>query len=128
MVTVINKNNNKYRLIYNDHVLLLDKANRLTFDIEDKKMKFKIQIEFIFLDSGEKLNANFDVSEDGLKVTITLFQWETKDSVSHVEVIEPIKLNTVNAQRIWLKYRTQTNEKTQNRNFHLSVWGEEVEI
>ena len=127
MVTVINKDNSKWRLMYNDHVLLLDKANSLIFEIADEKLVFKAIIEFIFSDSGEKFKANINISEDGLKVTITLFQWDTNDSLFHVEVTEPIKLNTVNGQRIWLKYRTQTNEKTQNRNFHLSVWGEELE-
>jgi len=127
MVTVINKDNSKWRLLYNDHLLLLDKSNSLTFDIADEKLAFTAQIEFIFSDSGEKLKANINVSEDGSKVIITLYQWDTHNSLAHVEVIEPVKLNTVNGQRIWLKYRTQTNERNFQRNFHLSLWGEEVE-
>lgn len=111
-------------MLYNEHVILMDFGNRLDFRVEDSKYQLAINIEFVFSSGGEKLKSDIKITEDGSRVTITLFQWDS-NSMGHIEVQEPLKLNLKNGKKLWLKYRTQTSDKSNFRNFHLTVWGEE---
>lgn len=124
MITQITKSNTKWRLLYNENVLLIDLANKLTFEVVDEKLKLSIIINFIFSDEGDKLKAKFNISENGKVLDITLNKWETENAFGYIENSEPLKLKK-DENNVWVKYRTQTN-KDNWRNFHLSVWTEEL--
>lgn len=125
MIKVINKDNSEWKLIYDADILLLDKSKRLSFDIDDKDSNFKIIINFHFLDDGEKMKTKVDVSDDGSVLDITLYQWDSSAPNNNVENVEPLKLHSLSGKKIWCKFRTQTSEKNNWRNFHLTTWLEQ---
>ncbi|MEN5306127.1 DUF6864 domain-containing function [Chryseobacterium cucumeris] len=124
MITQISKANTKWRLLYNKNILLIDLANKLSFEITDQKLNLYLVINFIFSDDGEKLKAKLNISNDGNTLDITLNKWETENSIGYIENTEPLKLKK-DGKDVWLKYRTQTG-KDNWRNFHLSIWTEEL--
>jgi hypothetical protein len=111
-------------MVYNESVVLLDFGNRLEFEFSDANLKLSAVVEFVFSPSGEKYQSNVKVSEDGKRVTVTLFQWDS-DPYGHIEVTQPLNLNTKDGKRVSIKYRTQSHNKSGFRNFHITVWAEE---
>jgi len=124
MITQISKTNTKWRLLYNENILLIDLANKLSFEVTDQKLNLYLVINFVFSDDGEKLKAKLNISNDGNTLDITLNKWETDNAIGYIENTEPLKLKK-DGNDVWLKYRTQTS-KDNWRNFHLSIWTEEI--
>ena len=124
MVRVTNRDNTRWRMLYNEHVLLMDLGNQVEFKIVDSDFRLSIVIEFFFSSGGEKLKSDVKIAENGDKISVTLFQWDSY-SWGYIEVTEPLRLNLKDGRKLWLKYRTQSVEKSGFRNFHLTVFGEE---
>ena len=94
--------------------------------VNDNKLGLSITLNFIFSNEGEKLKAKINVSEDNKVIDITLNQWNSETPNNFVENTEPLKLHTnITKKKFWVKYRTQTSDKFDWRNFHVTIWSEE---
>lgn len=126
MITTINKDNSKWRLIYNESVILLERVKKASFYVTDEKINFKMNLDFVFSEEGEKYKTKIDISEDGFTATTTLYKWDPESDFGHVENIQPLKLKTKAGFNIWVKFRTQASNKNDFRNFQVSVWTDEM--
>lgn len=118
MVTVVNKDNSNWEMLYNHSIVLLDMASKLSFEVYSQKFNYRSRFDFCFLDSGEQNSFEVTLNNEGDIVTINLHQWETE---RHIENAEPLKLRT-GEKRIWIKWRTLGSEKKNFRKFDFTIW------
>ena len=122
MVTITDKNGNSKRLIYNQHVLMLDRFDALSFAIRDEIVSIELVLNINFSDEGKELSTSGSVSDDGKILSMTLYKWNTSASA---ELSNPIELSsTVTDKKIFIKFATTANIESSFRHFHLTVWAE----
>ena len=103
MCTLVSKDNSKWRFIFNEIVLLLDKSSKLIFEINDQKLKLGLIVNSIFSDEGEKYTAKSSILGDDKIIDEVLRKWETELTFSHIENTEPLKVTSRSEKMIWLK-------------------------
>ncbi len=122
LITAMGRNATR-ELIYNQHIMLVNKYDSILFHISSAIYGVDFDITFHFKDDGKKYATSGEIPDGGnTNISIVLHNWYHP---MRIENDQPIELNTKNGKKVWIKFGTNADEKFNSRAFYISVWGGE---
>ena len=120
MVYSFSKDGIKRLLIYQQTVLLVDKEDILTFEIDNEYLKFTLN--FSYSADGDPFSTTYWENQEANLLHFRLNNW---DHNTWVEISKPVLLKVKDSNtKFWMRFRNNSQPTKNLRKFEVSVWKE----
>ncbi|MEZ0130626.1 DUF6864 domain-containing function [Flavobacterium sp. LBUM151] len=117
MITAISEKGIKRKLIMNESIILVEKSDKVFFDVENNNDD-RFQLIFGFSEIGKEYSSTSNPTSDPNIYDITLNRW---NGPAFIETTKPWELIRNNSS-YWIHWRTYANEKLAQRVFEITIW------
>lgn len=117
---IITKHNDiEYELIFNHSVILLGKDDPITYYIDDKERKVKLEVRVIFEnDDNEPAFRTKFVIKDGI-LTLNHNKWYADTPMEN----DPLKLSYKDSsEHLMVKCNSSANHTQKRRKYEIAIW------